>query len=723
MSQTEGDLGRPPEAPASAATRGTATPLDGLFARQNPLPKIAPRRASPKGIVASFRHALEQRQLFVLLPHAIILGLVASLLASEAPAPAALATVGVALLLLLWLVRRALVVFRLTMLAAAFWLGFSLLAIHGALFGTPMLWGSVYGTYQARVDGVVAVTADGRRIIVSGITAVPPAKPVQFRRARILVKSGPPLAPGDVIQGAIRFYAVPGPAVPNAYDAEFHAYFDGVGAYGEANKPVTLVTVGNASAPDRLIDDVRQTIGARIRDALSEPAEGIARALITGDQTGVTDDARQIMATAGLAHVLSISGLHLSMVAGGVFAVLRLLLALVTPLARRVSVKKLAAVGGILAALYYYAISGGDIAALRSTVMLVLVFGAILTGRRALTMRNVAVAGLVTVITDPANVFRPSFQLSFAAVIGLIGVYEILQRRTPRNHGVIGHVVGHFTGIATTSLIAGGATTLFSIYHFQQTSPLGILGNLMTLPLVGFIMMPAAMLAVLAMPFGFERPFLWAMGWSIDRMLDAATLVAKWSQGLEASPLLTPLALFIGLAALAWFSFFTNRWRLLGPALAVPAVMLFALDRPPDVLVADTTQALALRTPKGLVLASGKPDSFAVNVWRDTYRETIGAADPATAACDSLGCLSRSSLGFSVAQTKDQAGFVDDCANADLVVTHLRAPAYCRNETTVLDDRDLAKGGVEWLHWDPSTGRFEVRPAIADLNRPWRAGR
>src|SRR6185503_19595994 len=157
------------------------------------------------------------------------------------------------------------------------------------------------------------------------------------------------------------------------------------------------------------------------------------------------------------------------------------------------------------------------------------------------------------------------FQLSFAAVIGLVGIYEILQRREPKGRGPVGHVFAHFVGIATTSLIAGAATTLFSIYHFQQTSPLGIVGNLMALPLVGFVMMPAAMLSVLVMPFGFERPFLWIMGWSIDRMLDVAALVAGWSQGLNASPLLTPLALFIGLVALAWFSFFTNRWRLLGP--------------------------------------------------------------------------------------------------------------------------------------------------------------
>jgi competence protein ComEC len=690
--------------------------------RHGPEP-IKPRKARLKGLGASAAHALEQRQLFVLLPFAIIFGLVASLVASTPPAPIALIAVGVAVVLLLWVARRSITALRVLAVFAAFWTGFCLLAVHGALFGTPMLFGSAYGTYHARVDGVVAVTPTGRRIIVSDITPVPPAKPVAFRRARILIKSGPTLAPGDILEGQIRFYSVPGPAVPNSYDSEFHSYFDGIGAYGDASKPVTLVTPGSPAAPDRLIDNVRQAIGARIAAVLSDPAQGIARALITGDQTGVTQDSRQIMATAGLAHVLSISGLHLTLVAGGVFFVLRLGLALISPLGRRVSVKKLAAGGGIVASLVYYAISGGDIAALRSTVMIVLVFGAVIFGRRALTMRNVAIAGLVTVLTDPANVFRPSFQLSFAAVIGLIGVYEIMQRKHPKERGVLGHIFDHFKGIAATSLIAGAATTLFSIYHFQQTSPLGIVGNLMALPLVGFVMMPAAMFAVVAMPFGFERPFLWVVGWSIDRMLDVAGLVAAWSQGINASPLLTPMSLFIGLVALTWFSFFTNRYRLIGPALAVPAVMLFALDHPPDVLIADTTQALAIRGSDGLDLVAGKPGSFVVSVWGQTYRQPIAKAPPATTNCDSIGCVSKSPLGFIVAVTKDEAGFEEDCATADLVVTRLRAPAACRTETTVIDGQDLAKGGVQWLRWDAVAERFEIRPAIADLNRPWRAGR
>jgi len=258
-----------------ADARATGSERGAFRIRQRGPEPIKPRKARLSGIRASAVHALEQRQLFVLLPFAIIFGLVGSLVASSPPEPIALIAVGVAVVLLLWLVRRSIIALRILAVFAAFWTGFCLLAIHGALFGTPMLYGSVYGTYQARVDGVVAVAETGRRVIISDITPVAPARPVAFRRARIVIKSGPPLAPGDIIEGPIRFYAVPGPAVPNSYDSEFHSYFDGIGAYGDASKTVTLVTPGSPAAPRRgeaMHTDIWYDLAIRELSDLSDPA-------------------------------------------------------------------------------------------------------------------------------------------------------------------------------------------------------------------------------------------------------------------------------------------------------------------------------------------------------------------------------------------------------------------------------------------------------------------
>jgi competence protein ComEC len=673
------------------------------------------------GLGGSLAAALVQRRLFVLLPFGIIAGLIAATTGSASPEPAALAVVGVALAIAVPVFWRSIAALRVVALLCGFWLGFSLLTIHGALFGTTMLARPAYGTFQARVDEIVTETDTSRSVIVSQIAPGSDTKPVPMRRARVSMRSGQLLSPGDVISAKIRFYQVPGPVLPNGFDSQFNGYFDGVGAYGNTYGAVQIVKAGEPSAPDRIIESVRRGIAGRIDAVLSQPSSWIARSMITGDQSGVTQEAHDVMAKAGIAHVLSISGPHLTLVAGGVFAALRLGLALFGGVSRRISVKKAAAIGGIVASVLYFSISGLNVAALRSTIMIVLVFGAVIFGRRALTMRNVAVAGLIVIIFDPSSIFRPSFQLSFAAVVALVGAFENMRHQAKGPRGFVGRAWGYFFGAAVTSLVAGTATLLFSAYHFQQTSPLGVLGNLLTLPLVGFVMMPAAMLAVLMMPFGFERPFLVAMGWSIDRMLELARLVAGWSAQLDANPLLTPLALVIGFAALGWFAFFPNRFRYIGPALAAPLVVLFAMDRPPDVLIADTTQAVAIRSTSGLELVTGKPESFAVKVWEDTYSEPIAKDETGMAQCDTLGCIASSPLGFSVAMVKGADAFDEDCASADLVIARVAAPAWCKAETKVVDADDLALHGVHWLRWDATAKKFEIRPAMTDLNRPWRA--
>jgi competence protein ComEC len=681
--------------------------------------QLAPRPAqASRSLASSVRRALQERRLFVLLPFAIIGGLMISLTTTASPEPLALATVAAAIGVALPLLSRSIRIIRLLTLLAAFWLGFCLLPLHGMLFGTDMLHWPAYGHYEARVDAVLSTTGERQRLVVSGIEPAAGERELPIRRGRIVVDGGPRLAAGDIVRAPIRFYPVPGPVVPGGFDPQFHSYFDGIGAYGSSTGTVELVDGDTAPTAERMIETVRRGIGARIDAVLQQPAAGIARALISGDQSGVSEDARDTMAKAGLAHVLSISGLHLTMVAGGAFFGLRLLLSLSDSIARQVSVKRLAAAGGIVAALAYFSISGGSVAATRATLMIILVFGAVILGRRALTMRNVAIAALVVILLDPASVFRPSFQLSFAAVVALIGAWELARSDRHRDRSIFRQVGGYFGGMAITSLVAGGATLLFSIYHFQQTSPLGVLGNLVSLPLVGFVMMPAAVFAALAMPFGLEAPLLSLMGWSIDRMLELAAMVAAWSSGFDASPLLTPLALVLAFAALGWFAFLPDRWRLLAPLLLLPAVPLLALDRPPDVLIADSSQAVAVRNTAGLQVVAGKAASFAVDVWRETYSEPMEAAE---ISCDSIACIGSGAPGFDFAIVKDAAGFYEECA-ADLVIARRDVPVSC-TAGTVIDAGQLRRGGVHWLRWDIDRQAFEVRPAIVDLNRPWRAER
>lgn len=650
----------------------------------------------------------------------MIAGLIAYAGLPDEPQAWALAGVGLALAAL-WLVLRQSARRQLAGLLLAFWAGFCLLPLHGLWFGTPMLAFPAYGTFEGRVEDIVSATETARRVIVSNLTPVAGSRAVPMARARLVVPPVPDLAPGDRIRGQMRFAPVPGPVLPGSFDGQFHAFFAGVGAYGTVTGDFARIGEGSALDGHRSIEQLRMAIGARIATQLGGAAAAIGRAMVVGDQSGISDETRAVMAASGLAHIYSISGLHLSIVAGGVFFLLRWLLASIPATANRWPVKKLAAIMGLVAAAGYMLLAGGaaNVPALRSAIMLGLIFGAVLAGRRALTMRNVALAAVAIMVIDPASVFRASFQLSFAAVVALIGIYELPRAAPDSERSWPERLFGAVRATALTSLIAGMATLLFSAYHFQQTAPLGVIGNVLVLPLVSLVIMPFAVLSVLAMPLGLETPCVAVLGWGIDRMVDIAELVAGWSTGLTGNPLLTHWALLIGLGALAWFAFFSTRWRLLGPLLAVPLILLVGFEYRPDVLIADTTQAVAVRGETGMGLVSGRTGSFAVAAWSEHYQEEIGAAFPGL-RCDSLGCIARTPA-FSVAVVKNIAAFAEDCGRHDLVITRLRAPQTCSG-SQVIDSDDLRTGGVHWLAWNAAAARFEIRAAIAQVNRPWRAG-
>jgi competence protein ComEC len=230
--------------------------------------------------------------------------------------------------------------------------------------------------------------------------------------------------------------------------------------------------------------------------------------------------------------------------------------------------------------------------------------------------------------------------------------------------------------------------------------------------------MPFGALSVLAMPLNLDAPFLTVMGWGIDRMVDVAILVAGWSEGITANPLLAGWTLALGLLALAWFAFFETHWRLLGPALVVPLILLLGFDPRPDALISDTTQAVAIRDGDSLALATGRTGSFAVDVWSQNYQTEIAAQHPG-ARCDGLGCIVKTP-DYSIAIVTNAAAYAEDCGQHDLVIARVYAPAGCNSDATFIGPSELRYGGVHWLHWDEAAGQFEVRPAIPNVSRPWR---
>ena len=320
--------------------------------------------------------------------------------------------------------------------------------------------------------------------------------------------------------------------MPGGYDFARMSYYQGVGASGYSlSKPEVLEDRAlplDMQLRTRLAE-LRARIGARIIAVLPGQTGEIAAALTVGQTAGLDDSSMDDLRGSGLAHVISISGLHMSLVAGTVFWFLRWTLALFPSIALRYSVRALAGGAALVCVTIYLALSGAAIAAVRSYLMIAVVFLAILLNRPALSLRNVALAALLILAVLPDSLIDLSFQMSFAATAALIAGYERFGRylhfeaRSVRERLTWQpvYIVG---GVLVTTGTAGLAVEPFSAYYFHNLTSYAALGNLLGGPPVDLLAMPAMIVALIAMPFGLDEWPLKVMGFGIDVMM----MLAKW---------------------------------------------------------------------------------------------------------------------------------------------------------------------------------------------------
>ncbi len=275
------------------------------------------------------------------------------------------------------------------------------------------------------------------------------------------------------------------------------------------------------------LQDIRTTINARINAVLDGDTAAIAEALIDGERGTISQDLNTSFQASGLAHVLSISGLHMSLVAGGVFWLVRALLALFPAAALRWPIKKFAAVAALAAGLFYMLLAGAEVATQRSYIMIAVVFFAVLVDRPALSLRNLAIAALVILLLQPEAAIQASFQMSFLAVLGLAAFFEAWARwRRDRDDEVhehrsfsrraTGKIIAAIGISLATTLVAGFMSSIPAAYHFGRIAPYGVVANGLAIPVISLVVMPMGLVSALLMPLGLERWPLWVMGQGLD---------------------------------------------------------------------------------------------------------------------------------------------------------------------------------------------------------------
>ncbi|MBT9288324.1 ComEC/Rec2 family competence protein [Prosthecodimorpha staleyi] len=523
-----------------------------------------------------------------------------------------------------------------------------------------------------------------------------------------------------------------GPVLPGGYDFARRAYFDGRGAAGYVLGRVRAADAGPAPTTLVLkaaIADLRHRIAVRIRAALPGASGAIAAALTVGETRAIPAEANEALRASGLTHIISISGLHMTLVGGGVFAAVRYGLALVPVIALRRPVKKWAAVAAFAAVTFYLLLSGGGVATERSWVMFVVGLVAILADRPVVSQRNVAFAALALMAIEPHTVVEPSFLMSFLAVLALVSAWRGLSARPPdpasaEASGIVAELVrrgfGHVIGMAAASFVAGLATAPVVAAEFHRAAPYGMIANMIVLPIVGTVIMPFACLAMLAIPFGLEIVPLTVMGWGIDAMLAVARMVSAWPGGQGLIGRIHPASLPLAIAGILWFCLWTTPLRRLGLVALAAALAVAPFAARPDILVGQGGAPIAVRAADGrLAILDARANRFTTATW------LAAGADPRspTAArdlagdwrCDPLGCAFRDGhpgrAPRILALVRDPRAFEEDCRLAAIVVTTLDAPPGCAASAVVIDRKTLARTGALTLDWPRPPASTGHRPS------------
>ncbi len=617
-------------------------------------------------------------------------------------------------------------------LVLAMAVGFAASAVRSAYVAAPVILEKKRPlTVQATVERVERYPAGDTRITLRALDLEGFEENATPERIRLRVRTrGEAVEPGNRIEIRAVLMPPPPPVAPGSFDFARKAWFERLGGVGFAVSGATVL----AEQPTEtgILDGWRL---ARFRDSLAQrlakqaPGDGgaVAVALMTGERGLIPEKIVEDLRAAGLAHLLAISGLHIGLMAGLAFFVVRAGLALVPSLALRYPIKKWAAIAAICAAFFYLMVSGGTVPTQRAFAMTLIVLMAVLIDRLAITMRLVAMVAGAMLLLAPESLLNVSFQMSFAAVIALVAVYEHARSHgwlPGRGDGWTRRIGIYFLGVAITSVVAGLATGYFAVVHFNRFANYGLLANMLAVPVMGLWIMPWAMAAFLLLPFGLESWALVPMTAGIELVADIAAWVAAMPGSVGYIAAVPTAATVLITLGSVWLCLWQRAWRLWGMVPIMAGLAWAAASEPPDILIDEQAKLTGIRAADGsLMLNSVRRSSMAVDTW--TRRSGQGGALKwapddldGPLSCDASGCLYRAPSGQLAALVRAPDALGEDCARADVVVSAVPVFGRCKGPETVIDRFDLWREGAHALWFTASGVRIET-VAQHQGRRPW----
>ncbi|WP_395623025.1 ComEC/Rec2 family competence protein [Sphingomonas daechungensis] len=610
-------------------------------------------------------------------------------------------------------------------LAAA--IGCGLIWLRSEWAAAPRLDRPKVVTFEAVIAQVEQLPAKGDiRLTVSPLDKkLPPLVRVSLKA------DGAPsgIAAGAKIALKARLAPPPPMALPGTHDFARDAWFKGLGAVGRALGPVEVLQ----PAEPGWLDSLRDRLDRHIRERLPGPSGTIATALVTGDQNAVSEEDADAMRRSGLAHLLSVSGLHIAAVVGAVMFLALKLLALSERVALRFNLVLVSAAAAAAAGIGYTLLTGAQVPTVRSCVAALLVLGGIALGREAISLRLVAVGALAVLIFRPEALAGPSFQFSFAAVTAIIALHSsgwgqnLLIRRDEGPFAKAGRTL---LGMILTGLVVEVALMPLALYHFHKAGLFGVAANLVAIPLTTFVIMPVEAAALFLDPIGLGTPFWWASDKALAVLLSIAHTVAGAKGAVATLPSMPAWAFASMVLGGLWFFLWTTaRVRLLGLVPVAVGAAAAAVAPSPDVLITGDGRHLAIVAPDGtpMMLRDRSGDFM-----RDLVSEASGFDDePGLLAESSIGSCSRDScvavlkagarnyrlLATRSANSIDWKALTDACAEADIVVSDRWLPKSCAPQWLKFDRKSLVETGGLAIFLDDQPRVETVSRRVGD--HPW----
>ncbi len=529
-------------------------------------------------------------------------------------------------------------------------------------------------------------------------------------RVRVVVRTEmQDIFPGD----AVKMYAIlmppRRPVYPGGYDFSRYAYFERIGASGFTLSEVKLRGRPEhhmGSVIERWRHEVTERIYAHFRDREGKvSAEGaIAAAMLTGYEVAIPKQTLEEMRVAGLGHIIAISGLNLAIVIGLVFVVVRYGFALTPFIALRYPIKKWAAATALVAGFFYLLLAGAPLSAERAYIMACLFLLAIILDRMHTPMLPVTWAALMILLFQPEALLNAGFQMSFAAVIGLITFFDnsLKLKQHEREISLFHYprrAINYLLAIIVSTLVATIATTPFALYHFGRIASYGLVANLFAVPLTSLIIMPLGVLSLVAMPLGVESFFLKAMGAAVGWMIEIARWVDSWPKPSLALPTPSSTELLLLTLAFLWLCLWRGVLRVVAIIPAILGIIFFLTREMPDLLISENAKLVGLHQNGELIVSNKTSARFAREEWQQmlglqeakSWKQAYGSGGKCTPA----SCMLSTKNYRIYYQGKEEA----PCREAEIVI---QAAGECKGTKLTITTQDLMQSGAValWLQKD-----------------------